>query len=67
MMRVLVIGGTGLVGSYLVKCLVTEGHKVSIVSRSADRVPTTARAIVADISLPGWTKNSDINYLLEVD
>ena len=61
MIRVLVIGGTGLVGSYLVKCLVTEGHKVSIVSRSADRVPSTACAIVADISLPGWTKNSDIN------
>lgn len=60
-MRVLIIGGTGLVGSFLVKYFVAEGHKVSIVSRSAERVPKTARAIVADISLIGWTKNMVIN------
>jgi len=61
MMRVLVIGGTGLVGSYVVKHFLAEGHKISIVSRSADRVPIAASAIVADVSLPGWTKNAVIN------
>lgn len=60
-MRILIIGGTGLVGSYLVARCVAAGFEVAIVSRSADRVPKEARAIVADISSPGWVKNSGIN------
>jgi nucleoside-diphosphate-sugar epimerase len=36
-MRVVVIGGTGHIGSYLVPMLVTAGHDVAVVSRGARR------------------------------
>jgi nucleoside-diphosphate-sugar epimerase len=50
----LIIGGTGLVGRYLLTRLAMGGHDVSVVTRDARRVPGPARAIVADISLAGW-------------
>ena len=33
-MRVLVVGGTGHIGSYLVPRLIGEGHQVSVVARN---------------------------------
>jgi len=62
-MRVLIIGGTGLVGRYLLARCVAAGHEVAVVTRSADRVPVSARAIVADISKAGWGANADIDPL----
>lgn len=50
----LVIGGTGLVGRYLLSRLAMDGHKVSVITRDPKRVPIPARPIVADISQAGW-------------
>lgn len=36
-MRVVVIGGTGHVGTYLVPCLVYAGHETVVVSRGSRR------------------------------
>lgn len=60
-MRVLIIGGTGLVGRYLLDRCVAAGHEIAVVTRSPDRVPVSARAIVADISKAGWAMNADID------
>jgi uncharacterized protein YbjT (DUF2867 family) len=38
-MRVLVTGGTGLVGERLVRRLTAQGHTVTVVSREPGRVP----------------------------
>lgn len=32
-MKILVIGGTGHIGSYLVPRLVTQGHEVTVIAR----------------------------------
>lgn len=65
-MRVLIIGGTGLVGRYLLTRCVTAGHEVSVLTRSSARVPSTASAIVADISKPGWCMNADISLTFDI-
>jgi len=59
--RVLIIGGTGLVGRYLLDLCTATGHEVAVVTRSAERVPVSARAIVADISEAGWAMNAKID------
>jgi len=41
-MRVLVTGGTGLIGARLVRRLTAEGHMVTVVSREPGRVPFRA-------------------------
>ncbi|GAB4181326.1 MAG: SDR family oxidoreductase [Wenzhouxiangellaceae bacterium] len=38
-MKVLVIGGTGLIGSHIVDELLARGHQVSVLSRNPDRYP----------------------------
>lgn len=50
----LVIGGSGLVGRFLVDRLVSKGHKVSVVSRDPTRVKAPVLPIVADVSKAGW-------------
>lgn len=60
-MRVLIIGGTGLVGRYLLDRCRAIGYEVAVVTRSADRVPLPARAIVADISKAGWAVGAGID------
>lgn len=50
----LVIGGTGLIGQYLLNRLARDGHEVSVVTREPKRVPQQAHPIVADISQTGW-------------
>jgi len=60
-MRVLIIGGTGLVGRHLLNICKVAGHEVAVVTRSADRVPIGAHAIIADISKSGWVMNAKID------
>jgi nucleoside-diphosphate-sugar epimerase len=60
-MRVLILGGTGLVGGYLLARCISAGIEVTVVSRSADKVRKPARVIVADISRPGWALDAGID------
>src|SRR5690606_22756250 len=49
-MRVLVIGGTGVVGRPTAMELIRRGHSVAVLSRSATGVPPGAEAFAGDIT-----------------
>ena len=52
-MSILVIGGTGLVGSHVVQGLVAKGEQVHIFTRSVDKAdgfPLGASGIILEIS-----------------
>ena len=54
-MKVLVIGGTGTVGSAVVAELLARGHEPCVMTRSADkarRIPSGATHVVADLENP---------------
>ena len=54
-MKVLVIGGTGMVGSAVVAALRASGHEPRVLSRSADRasrLPAGTAHVVADLEQP---------------
>lgn len=38
-MKVLIAGGTGLIGKQLIRSIISDGHTVVLLSRSADRLP----------------------------
>jgi len=55
-MRHLVLGGTGTVGSLIVRGLLEKGESVCVVTRSAERaraLPAGVRAVVGDLNDPG--------------
>jgi hypothetical protein len=55
-MRVIITGGTGLIGSALTKSLTKDGHEVVILTRSpaqATDLPTGARAVAWDAQTSG--------------
>ncbi|MFW9800294.1 MAG: NAD(P)H-binding protein, partial [Candidatus Thorarchaeota archaeon] len=55
-MRVLVFGGTGFLGSYIVPKLLERGHEVSVLTRRAEELPHLesigARGILGDLLEP---------------
>lgn len=54
-MSILVVGGTGIVGSHVVRGLLAKGERVHVLTRSADKadaVPLGAGAIVGDPRKP---------------
>jgi hypothetical protein len=51
-MKVLVTGGTGFIGNYLVGLLVARGDKVTIVSRNPNRIRTARAGVKAAAWLP---------------
>ena len=55
-MRILIIGGTGLISSSVSTCLLQRGDDVSILTRghSSRPIPKGARHIVGDRTLPGF-------------
>ncbi|MEX2162601.1 MAG: TIGR01777 family oxidoreductase [Anaerolineales bacterium] len=62
-MRILITGGTGLIGRALAEGLAAEGHEIVILSRSPSRIsglPTGARAIAWDAkTAAGWGEFAD--------
>ena len=54
--RILVIGGTRLLGLALVKRLIAMMYQVTVISRNAERCPVGAECILAD-------RNVGISYL----
>lgn len=58
--RVLVIGGTGLVGQHLVRRLVAQGKLVTVTSRSTRDLPAGVVSISLDLSVAGWTESSKL-------
>jgi nucleoside-diphosphate-sugar epimerase len=61
-MKVLIIGGTGLVGSYLVSRCISYGHDVSVLSRSGRMLQKSVHFIKCDISVPGFSKYLNKNF-----
>lgn len=61
-MKVLVLGGTGLVGGYLVSRLLAAGRSVDVLSRDCSRVPTAdrLRAIRGDLAEPSWLGHPEL-------
>lgn len=54
-MRILITGGTGLIGSHLCKALLAEGHQITVLSRHPETVSTKCGATVqAMASLDEW-------------
>ncbi len=54
-MSILVVGGTGTVGSHVVRGLLAKGERVRVLTRSADKadaLPLGARAIIGDLCKP---------------
>lgn len=54
-MSILVIGGTGMVGCYVVQGLVAKGEQVRVLTRSADKadaLPLGAHGIIGDLRKP---------------
>jgi hypothetical protein len=53
-MKILISGGTGLIGQALTKALVAKGHQVTILSRS----PQKYQAAMPDVTLVAWNGRS---------
>jgi nucleoside-diphosphate-sugar epimerase len=53
-MRWLVLGGTGLIGRYLVQQLLARGDTVGVVTRGVQSLPAGAAVIISDIAKPDW-------------
>lgn len=54
-MRILITGGTGLIGRQLCKALLAEGHELTVLSRNPASVPVKCGAVVhALASLAQW-------------
>jgi len=57
-MRILLTGGTGLIGTHLCKALLAEGHTLTVLSRRPEKVATRCGVGVASMrSLDEWTSD----------
>ncbi len=55
-MRILITGGTGLIGRHLCKALLAVGHELTVFSRKPESVPTKCGATVRPMAkLEEWT------------
>ena len=64
-MRQLILGGTGTVGSLVVRGLLDKGETVRVVTRSADRakdLPRSAQAVIGDLADPATYEKIFTDY-----
>lgn len=62
-MNVLITGGTGLIGTALTTKLLSEGHKITIVSRHPERV----KKFSTDADIISWNMDSLVSSIEETD
>jgi nucleoside-diphosphate-sugar epimerase len=67
-MRVLVIGGTGFIGTFLVRDLLAQGHEVAVFHRGKSKTvpPEDVRQILGDRAELGWHKLDFVRFLPDV-
>lgn len=58
MMRIIVTGGTGLIGQALSRSLVSDGHEVHVLSRN----PAKAKHVAAGVHLVQWDAQSALGW-----
>ena len=62
--RVVVLGGNGLVGPYLIERLAASGSKISVVSRTAPDLPAEAEWISCSDLADGHAQLPDASYVI---
>ena len=66
-MRILITGGTGLIGRRLCKALLAEGHELTVYSRNQASVPVKCGAAVhALASLAEWHSEQDFDAVINL-
>ena len=67
-MKVLLIGGTGFIGSFLLRDLLAQGHEVVVYHRgkSTNPLPEGVREILGDRAELGWHKMDFVRFLPDV-
>jgi Predicted nucleoside-diphosphate sugar epimerase len=55
-MRVFITGGTGLIGTLLVKALLVQNHKITVLSRDVVKAKTKAGIRCRILSIIRWTR-----------
>ena len=62
-MRVMVTGGTGVVGSQVAQRLLARGDEVAVLTRSAEKpVPAGAQAVVGNLGDPATVRKAFVGY-----
>ncbi|MDO8312771.1 MAG: TIGR01777 family oxidoreductase [Sideroxyarcus sp.] len=66
-MRILITGGTGLIGSHLCKALLAEGHQITVLSRHPETVSDKCGATVqAMASLDEWQPEQTFDAVINL-
>ncbi|MDO8991375.1 MAG: TIGR01777 family oxidoreductase [Sideroxyarcus sp.] len=66
-MRILITGGTGLIGRHLCKALLAEGHQLTVLSRRPETVAVKCGAVVqAMASLEEWNPSQTFDAVINL-
>jgi nucleoside-diphosphate-sugar epimerase len=67
-MKVLIIGGTGFIGSFVVRDLLAQGHDVAVFHRGHSKsvIPGGVQQILGDRAEMGWKKMDFVRFLPDV-
>jgi uncharacterized protein (TIGR01777 family) len=66
-MKILMTGGTGLIGRALCKVLLVQGHQLTVLSRQPEKVPVLCgQAVHAMASLEDWQSNQYFDAVINL-